>query len=55
MKYFNNLEDAIRMVKTGVIFGVNDERFRKETEMAIVNVDTNKVLIRGLDFDTMVF
>jgi hypothetical protein len=50
MKYYNNLQDAVRELKVGVVFGSNGEKYRKETEMAIINLGTNKVLIRGLDF-----
>lgn len=50
MKNFNNLEDAMRMIKTGARFKHNGEVYVKETEVAIVNVATGKALIRGLDF-----
>lgn len=55
MKNFNNLEDAMRMIKTGARFKHNGEVYVKETEMAIVNVETGKALIRGLDFAKLVF
>lgn len=55
MKYYNNLGDAVRELKIGARFKHNDEVYVKETEMAIVNVETGKALIRGLDFDKLVF
>lgn len=55
MKCFGNLEDAMRMLKVGARFKYNGEVYVKETEMAIVNIETGKVLIRGLEFNKMIF
>lgn len=55
MKYYNDLGDAMRELKIGARFKHNGEVYEKETEMAIVNVETGKVLIRGLDFAKVVF
>ena len=50
MKCFNNLNDAAEMLREGVKFKHLGEVYIKETDMAVVNVETDKVLIKGLDF-----
>ena len=55
MKCYNDLGDAIRELKVGKRFKHNGEVYVKETEMAVVNVESRNVLIRGLDFDRLVF
>ena len=50
MKCFNNLNDAVEMLREGVKFKHLGEVYIKETDMAVVNVETDKVLIKGLDF-----
>ena len=47
---FNNLNDAVEMLREGVKFKHLGEVYIKETDMAVVNVETDKVLIKGLDF-----
>ena len=50
MKCFNDLKDAVEMLRNGVKFKHLGEVYIKETSMAVVNVETDKVLIKGLDF-----
>ena len=50
MKCFNDLKDAVEMLRNGVKFKHLGEVYIKETAMAVVNVETGKVLIKGLDF-----
>lgn len=50
MKCFNNLKDAVEMLRNGAKFKYNREVYTKETVMAVVNVETGKVFIKGLDF-----
>lgn len=50
MKCFNNLKDAVEMLKSGAKFKHHGEVYIKETAMAVVNVETGKAFIRGLDF-----
>ena len=50
MKCFDNLKDAVEMLRNGVKFKHLGELYIKETAMAVVNVETGKVLIKGLDF-----
>ena len=50
MKCFNNLKDAVEMLRNGAKFKYNREVYTKETAMAVVNVETGKVFIKGLDF-----
>lgn len=55
MKRYNDLEMAMRELKIGARFRYAGEVYEKETEMAVVNVTSGKALIRGLDFDKIIF
>lgn len=50
MKCFNDLKDAVEMLRDGAKFKHLGEVYIKETAVAVVNVETGKVLIKGLDF-----